>query len=40
MHYLINAWLEKGGMLPNDAPCGGLEAYRRGVTLTNFANNR
>ncbi len=22
-------------MLPNDVPCGGLEAYERGVTYTN-----
>ncbi len=34
MHYLINAWLEKGGMLPNYAPWCGLEAYLRGVTMT------
>ncbi len=37
MHYLINAWVEKCDMLPNDAPCGCLEAYRKGITWTNFA---
>ncbi len=26
-HYLINAELKNAGMLPNYAPCGGLEAY-------------
>ncbi len=36
MHYFINAWLEKSGMLPNYAPCCGLEANRRGVTVTNY----
>ncbi len=36
MHYLINAWLEKDGMLSNYATWGGLEAYRRGVTVTNY----
>ncbi len=28
-HYVINAWLEKGGMLPNLCPWCGQEAYRR-----------
>ncbi len=27
MHYLINAKVEKGDMLPNDAHWGGLDAY-------------
>ncbi len=27
-YYLINAYCEKGDMLPNTAPCGGLEAYQ------------
>ncbi len=27
VHYLIDAWLEKGGMLPNYTPWCGLEAY-------------
>ncbi len=35
-HYVINAWLEKSGMLPNYAPWCGLEAYRRGVTMINY----
>ncbi len=32
-HYLINAWLDKGDMLPNYAPWCGREAYRRGERL-------
>ncbi len=37
MHYLINAMLEKGGMLPSYAPwCCSLEAYQRGMTVTNY----
>ncbi len=36
MYYLINAWLAKGGMLPTYDPWCGLEAYRRGVALTNY----
>ncbi len=36
MNYLINAWVEKGGMVYNNALSGGLEAYQRGVILTNF----
>ncbi len=35
-HYLISALLEKGDMLPNDAPCAGLEIYQWGITWTNF----
>ncbi len=27
MLYLINILVEKGDILPNDARCGGLEAY-------------
>ncbi len=34
--YYLNVWLEKGGMSPNYAPWCGLEAYQRGVTLTNY----
>ncbi len=30
--------MEKGDLLPNDAPFGGLEAYWRGVTCTKFAS--
>ncbi len=36
MNYLINAWVEKGVMVYNNALSGGLEAYQRGVILTNF----
>ncbi len=36
MHYFINAYMENGGMLPNYACWGGLEASQRGVALTNF----
>ncbi len=36
MHYFINAWLEKGGVLSNYALWYGLEAYPRGVTVTNY----
>ncbi len=35
MHYL-NAWFEKGGMIPYYAPWCGLEAYQRGVTVKNY----
>ncbi len=31
MQYLINAWLENDGMLPNYVPWSDLEAYRRVV---------
>ncbi len=31
MHYLINNYVEKGDMLPNDAPWSGLEDYQKGV---------
>ncbi len=27
--------MEKGDILSNDDPCGGLEAYRKEVTVTN-----
>ncbi len=30
MHYLINAWLEKGGMLSNYDSWCGLEFYQSG----------
>ncbi len=30
MHYLINAWLEKGGIFLNYAPWYGLTVYQRG----------
>ncbi len=36
MHYLINAWLEKCDMLTNCAPWCGLQAYPRGVIVTNY----
>ncbi len=36
MYYLINEYVEKGEMLPSDAPCGGLEAYQRWVTWNNL----
>ncbi len=36
MHYLVNAWLEKSGMLRIYAPWCDLEAYRRGVTVINY----
>ncbi len=36
MHYFINAWFEKGGVLSNYALWYGLEAYPRGVTVTNY----
>ncbi len=37
MHYFINAWMEKAGMLPIYAPWCGLEPYwRRGVTVSNY----
>ncbi len=35
-HYLINAWLAKGGILANYAPWCGLEAYWREVNLRNY----
>ncbi len=35
-HYLMNAYVEKGDMLLNYASWGGLEAYRKGVALTNY----
>ncbi len=39
-HYLFNAWVGKGDMLPNDAHCSGLEAYKRGVTWTNLVGRK
>ncbi len=35
-HYLINAWLEKGGMLPNYTPWYGQEVQQRGVAMKNY----
>ncbi len=29
VYYLISVWEEKGGMLSNYAPCGGLVANQR-----------
>ncbi len=34
MQYLIKAYIENGDTSSNYALWGGLEAYRRGVTLT------
>ncbi len=31
VHYLINAWLEKDGMLPNYASCGGRLTEKLGL---------
>ncbi len=28
MHYLINSWLERSGMLPNNAPWCDLYAFK------------
>ncbi len=36
MHYFSNAQVKKGDMLPSYAPWGGLQAYQRGVTMTNY----
>ncbi len=36
MDYFINAWMEKVNMLPNYGPYDDLDAYRRGMTFTNY----
>ncbi len=36
MHYRINAWLDKGGMLSNYASRCGQEAKASGVTMINY----
>ncbi len=36
MHYVINPWFDKGGMLSKCAPWCGLEAYSRVVTVTKY----